>query len=528
MIVADQAEVLGFLSEPDAYPASAGSVERIDTHAAAVFLAGDRAYKLKRAVRYDYLDYSTVALRQTACEREVAINRATAPDVYLGALPVTRRPDGTLSIDGDGPAIDWLVVMRRFDQNDLLDRMAESGRLSISSMAALAASIAAMHEGAERTPDFGGRAGMRDIVDGNAEAFAEHASTIPRPLAALVTGTCRSAIDTWGDLLDQRREAGFVRRCHGDLHLRNIVMLGGRPSPFDAIEFNDTIACGDVLYDLAFLVMDLWYRAMPLHANRLVNAYLDHTEDDNGLPLLPLFLGCRAAIRAKTSATAAAMAADAEARTSLGRNALAYLELAAALLETRAPMLVAVGGLSGTGKSTLAARLAPSLGRPPGAIVVRSDLVRKAMFGQRPETPLGPPAYAPEVGRAVYTRLEARAARILASGQAVVLDAVFADPAARAAVETVARTAGARFAGIWLEAPEHVLVDRVITRVRDVSDATPDVVRRQLAAGPGEVSWTRIDGSGPPEHTERLAQSVLSDAASGGTGRSQTWLPPVM
>jgi aminoglycoside phosphotransferase family enzyme/predicted kinase len=511
MIVADQAEVLAFLSRPDSYP-DAGSVNRIDTHAAVVFLAGNRAYKLKRAVRYDYLDYSTIDLRKATCQREVEINRKTAPGLYLGAEPVSRQADGTLAIGGQGTPVDWLVVMRRFDQADLLDRMAETGRLPLSLMPSLAENVAALHEQAAKTPRYGGHGGMVEIIDGNAEAFAAYDDSLPPDRADGVTRRCRETTDENARLLDARRDGGLVRRCHGDLHLRNIVMCEGRPTPFDAIEFNDAIACGDVLYDLAFLLMDLWHRQMPAHANALFNAYLLRTGDDGGLPLLPLFLGCRAAIRAKTTASAASLEQSGAARERLGREARAYLDLAAALLDPHPPVLVAVGGLSGSGKSTLAARLAPRLGRPPGAVIARSDLVRKALFHQRAETPLGPDAYAPPVNRTVYDQLADRAARVLPTGQSVVLDAVFADAEERTRAEQVARDAGVPFAGLWLDASESTLVERVAARKDDASDATPEVVRAQVSRRIEPVGWRRIDASGLPEQTLDRAEEVLNAA----------------
>lgn len=508
MIVADQAEVLAFLSRPDSYPDAAGSVNRIDTHAAVVFLAGNRGYKLKRAVRYDYLDYSTVDLRKETCQREVEINRKTAPGLYLGAEPVTREADGSLAIGGKGTPVDWLVVMRRFDQDDLLDRMAETGRLPLSMMPALAENVAALHEQAEQTPRYGGYAGMVEIIDGNAEAFAAYDDILPPARAAEVTRRGRKAAGDHARLLDARRDGGLVRRCHGDLHLRNIVMCEGRPTPFDAIEFNDAIACGDVLYDLAFLLMDLWHRQMPAHANALFNAYLLRTGDDGGLPLLPLFLGCRAAIRAKTTASAARLEQSSDARQRLGLEARAYLNL----LEPHPPVLVAVGGLSGSGKSTLAARLAPQLGRPPGAVIARSDLVRKSLFHQRPETPLGPDAYTPMVNRTVYDQLADRAARVLRTGQSVVLDAVLADAEERSRAEQVARRAGVPFAGLWLDAPESTLVERVAAREHDASDATPELVRSQVSRRIEPIGWSRIDGSGSPEQTVSRAEEVLTAA----------------
>jgi aminoglycoside phosphotransferase family enzyme len=303
MIAEDQTAVIDFLALPTTH--GNATVERIDTHSAIVFLAGTRAYKLKRAVRFDYLDFSTVERRRASCEAEVRLNRRTAPTVYRGVVAVTREPDGSLAIDGAGTAVDWLVEMTRFAQDALFDRLAASGRLDLELMPPLADAIASFHAAAERRGDHGGKTGMKWVIEGNAAGFAEYGA------ACLEASACRRVIegafrelDRRTSLLDARRESGFVRQCHGDLHLRNIVLLDGRPTLFDGVEFNDEISCTDVLYDLAFLLMDLWRRRLPQHANAVWNRYLVEAGDLEGIPLLPLFLSCRAAVRAKTSATA--------------------------------------------------------------------------------------------------------------------------------------------------------------------------------------------------------------------------------
>jgi uncharacterized protein len=304
MITEDQSEVVTFLTSPATHGGS--PVERIETHASVVFLAGIRAWKLKRAVLYDYLDFSTIERRKAMCEAEVRLNRRTAPTLYRGAVAVTRQPDGSLSLGGSGTPVDWLVEMVRFDQDGLFDRLAARGALDLALMRPLATAIARFHEEAERRSDHGGAAGMAWVLDGNAAGFAEQGAGILDPAGcATLTRSAREPLERHGGLLDARRDSGLVRQCHGDLHLRNIVLLKGRPTLFDAIEFNDEIACIDVLYDTAFLLMDLWRRQLPRHANAVWNGYLAEASDFAGIPLLPLFLSCRAAVRAKTSATAA-------------------------------------------------------------------------------------------------------------------------------------------------------------------------------------------------------------------------------
>ncbi|HEX6213119.1 MAG TPA: hypothetical protein VF136_20225, partial [Methylomirabilota bacterium] len=304
MITEDQRDVIELLASPATHGGAA--VARIETHASIVFLAGTRAWKLKRAVRYDYLDFSTADRRRMLCEAEVRINRRTAPRMYLGVVPVVRGPDGGLALGGPGTPVDWVIEMVRFDQDDLLDRLAARGELALELMPPLAAAIARFHRDAEPRPDHGGTAGMAWVIDGNdADLRQQGAGIVDSGAVDEMTSGSRAAVERFGPLLDRRREGGLVRQCHGDLHLRNIVLFEGVPTLFDGVEFNDEIACTDVLYDLAFLMMDLWRRRLPRHASAVWNGYLKETADFDGLPLVPLFLSCRAAVRAKTSIAAA-------------------------------------------------------------------------------------------------------------------------------------------------------------------------------------------------------------------------------
>ena len=300
---------------------------------------------------------------------------------------------------------------------------------------------------------------MAWVVDGNAAGFEEQGTGIlDADLAAELTQDSRSALDRHAGRLDRRRQAGFVRQCHGDLHLRNIVLIDGRPTLFDAIEFNDEIACTDVLYDLAFLLMDLWRRRLTQHANVVLNGYLGETLDFDALPLLPLFLSCRSAVRAKTSATSAGLQSDPRRRGELEEIARGYLALAATLLRSGPASLIAIGGFSGSGKSTLAHALAASIGPVPGALVVRSDEVRKRLCGVDPLTRLDSTGYATEVTRQVYESVAERAATVVRAGHAAIVDAVFARRADRQVIECAAEAAGVPFLGLWLDAPEQVLV----------------------------------------------------------------------
>jgi predicted kinase len=287
--------------------------------------------------------------------------------------------------------------------------------------------------------------------------------------------------------------------------LRNIVLLDGKPTLFDGVEFNDEISCTDVFYDLAFLLMDLWRRRLPRHANAVWNRYLVETADIDGVALLPLFLSCRAAVRAKTSATAAELQRDAQRRGELEGMAREYLAMADHLLHPPPPCLVAVGGFSGSGKSTLALGLAPSVGAVPGAVVLRSDETRKRLYGVPPLQRLGPEGYAPNVSERVYSTLAEQAALVLRAGHSVIVDAVYTRAADRRVIEQVAEAASMPFLGLWLDAPESLLIDRTARRRNDASDADANVVRMQRDQDTGDIRWGRLDASAQ-------AASVLSSA----------------
>lgn len=493
----DQRDVVAFLADPRTHGGAA--VQRIDTHAAMVFLAGDRAVKLKRAVHYPYLDFSTADRRRAACEAELALNRRTAPDLYQRVEPVVRRGDGALALGGAGEVLDWVVVMRRFPDEALFDRMAEAGSLTPELMRGLADAIAAFHVVAERRPD---GPPLRPVVEENLEELRASPALFPPARVERLAALSTQALARLDPLLEERRRCGLVRHCHGDLHLRNIVLLDGRPTLFDAIEFDPAFAIVDVLYDLAFLLMDLEHRRLRPLGNAVLNRYLEVTGDLAGLAALPLFLSARAAVRAKIAGTVAAMKPGGSAAAA---EAVAYLDHAVAALEPPAPRLVAVGGLSGTGKSVLARGLAPSLGPAPGAVVLRSDSVRKALFGVAETERLPAEGYAPGVTERVYAILAERAAQVLAAGHAAVIDAVCARPDERALFESVARRAGVRFDGLWLEAPLELRIDRVSNRRKDASDATAEVAQRQETYDLGQIRWMRM-GAG------RVAADVLAEA----------------
>ena len=300
---ASQQPVIDFLNDPANH--GGAPVKRIDTHAASVFLAGERALKIKRAVRFPFLDFSTLAKRKTACEAEIAVNRAFAPSIYRGEVPITREPNGQLAIGGKGEPVEWAVEMQRFDESQTLDNLAETGRIDEALADALGRAVAAAHRVAPTAADAQFAETFAKIIAQNeAELASEPDLFSLQELRALAAAT-RDAFERVRPLLQARERAGLVRRCHGDLHLGNIVLIDGKPVLFDAIEFDDRIATGDVFYDLAFLLMDLIERGLHRAANIVFNRYLTDTQrihDLDALAALPLFMSVRAAIRAKVTA----------------------------------------------------------------------------------------------------------------------------------------------------------------------------------------------------------------------------------
>ncbi len=477
-----------------------GRPERIDTHGAAVFLAGSFAYKIKRPVAFPYMDLSTQEKRRAACEAEIRLNRRTAPDIYLGIAPLRRDADSlTIGAVGDPIAFgdECVVVMRRFDQHTLFDRMAARGRLGADLVLGLAEAIATFHNRAEVIRDRGGPKEMGWVVEENIEELSRRTDVFAiDDLNRLATLT-RAAVERLAATMKARMAAGFVRHCHGDLHLRNVCLFEGAPTIFDALEFNDTLAVTDTMYDLAYVLMDLLHRGLPGPACALLNRYLERFSDDGGLVLLSFFMSVRAAVRAKVSLSMADVQSDPSAAETLRGEAQDYLARAIGFLERKAPAVVAVGGLSGSGKSTVARALAPHLAPAPGAIVLRSDVIRKTLMGVEETERLGPAGYAPEVSQRVYDTLVGRAQTIAAAGFSVVADATFTKSDGRTAIADAAATVGCSFAGYWLDADPDTLVARVAARVNDPSDADAAVVRRQLADDVGVLDWVRLDGRRP-------------------------------
>jgi uncharacterized protein len=491
-----QERVFAFLTDPAMHPL----VHRIDTHAASVFLEGGRALKIKRAVHLAFLDYSTLEKRQAACDEEIKINRQFAPQIYRRVVPITQGNDGSLAIDGDGTPVEFAIEMARFDERQTIDHLAEAGPLDPDLVDAIVDAIAASHVVAPQAPAEPWIKSIMPIIEANTTAFRT-AGCFPAADIDDLGEASQSAFAGIRGLLERRGTEGCVRRCHGDLHLANIVLIEKKPVLFDAIEFDPAMASVDVLYDLAFPMMDLIRYGRNAAANALLNSYLGKTSDENldAPGTLPLFMSLRSAIRANV--LLARLGRNSGDNADVMQSAQAYFALARRLVRPPPPQLVAVGGLSGTGKSVLARGLAPDVTPLPGAVVLRTDVLRKQQFQVKETDRLPKSAYQPEITAQIYETLMQRAVRVLSQGHSVVVDAVFAHETERAAIRDAARKLNIRFVGLFLVTDLATRMSRVGRRKRDASDATPEIAEIQDKYSIGAVDWAEIDASGNPEQT---------------------------
>jgi uncharacterized protein len=497
----DQDAALAFMDQS----VRRGAAKRIDTHASIVYLEDDRVLKIKRAVRLPFLDFSTLEQRKHACEEELAVNRRHAPKLYRRVVPITRGSGG-LEIGGSGPIVEWAVEMARFDESKTLDHLARAGGIAPALAEKLADVLRGSHERADISDGSTWLPSLAKIIDRNTEKFRKQAALAGEAVMRLHEQSHRRLVAAL-PLLRRRAATGLVRRCHGDAHLGNIVLIEGQPVLFDAIEFDPAIATTDVLYDLAFPVMDLIHFDLKATANRLLNRYLQTAWDEcaGALAALPLFLSIRAAIRSHVLFTKCEQGMDDESAA----QAKSYFDLALRLLEPTRPSLIAIGGKSGTGKSVLARDVAGLIAPLPGAVILRSDVIRKQLLGVEPLVKLSAAAYGPEVTARVYDTMLARAHGIVSQGFSVIVDAAFLQEAERDELAIEARRMTADFRPIFLDAELAVRLKRIGSRQNDASDANRDVAALQESYDLGRLDWPVVDASGSPGQTLELSLTHL-------------------
>lgn len=474
-------------------------LRRIDTHMSHLFLGETRVYKLKQSRLHPFADMSSLEARRRACEAELAVNRALAPDLYEAVAPVVRGEDGAIQVGGVGEVVDWVVSMRRFPDGALLAEMADTGRLTTMHISQAVDVVAAFHAQLPARFDLGHAVDYHRILQGLRETDAEGAAALGvQPASESLFRALDRELTRQSPRIEARRKAGWVRRGHGDLHLRNICLFGGRVTPFDALEFDPALATSDLIYDVAFLLMDLRARGLDDLANSAMNRYWEALgQPEDALALLPLFMALRAAVRMAVAVEAGDLV-----------QAARYRELALDLLRPRPPRLLAIGGLSGTGKSTLARAVASALPGPCGARVMRTDVLRKTLSHVGPTARLSSQAYTPEERASVYRRLAVQAHEALGAGSSVIADATFREEPARRDIEDAAH--GHAFLGLWLKASSQVRTDRVAAREDDASDVSPAIARAQVEPDGLGVAWRVLDAERPIETLAAEARELLA------------------
>ncbi|HEY8612182.1 MAG TPA: AAA family ATPase [Roseomonas sp.] len=463
-----------------------GGVPPVETHISAVFVGPSRVLKLKKAVNLGFLDFSTPEARRRYTKRELALNAPAAPELYRAVHGIPASSDRLVAPD-DPAAVEWALEMAPVPPEDFLDAIATRGGLDTAMQDALGDVVVALRgtypaaaPGADPVAQFSA------VLRGNARAAFASGLDPGRVIAwRRAAGHCLQHL---GPLLRARAAEGRIRRCHGDLHLGNLLLWKGRPTPFDALEFDEALATIDTGYDLAFLLADLMRRCGRAAACRLLNRAVAVGDDAGLVAALPLWLSSRALIRAHCLARTAGQEEGAQ----------AFLADAESCLAPPPPRLIAVGGLQGTGKTRLGRALAPRFGAAPGALHLRSDEIRKRLAGVAPEASLPPDSYTEAASDAVHEALFRDAAAALRGGHSVIADAAFLDPARRAGIEAVARAAGTPFTGLWLDAPIELLRARIAARRGDASDATVAVLEHSATRPLGDITWNRIDASGDP------------------------------
>ena len=478
-------------------------ITRVDTHLSHIFLTGDLAFKLKRAVRLPFADFESGEARRAACEAELAVNAPLARPLYLDVRPVTRATDGRFCIGGGGTVTDWVVAMRRFDQSDQFDQLARAGELTRGLVEGAVDVVARAHAATCANLLAGYTADYRHVIEGLHQTEEHGAARMGlHATSPLLFERLDFELAHVSELIEQRRRQGKVRRGHGDLHLRNICVFQGTPTPFDALEFDARLATTDVLYDLAFLLMDLCRIGLNAHANAAMNRYWDVVnEDETALSLLPFFMALRAAVRMAVSVEAGDLA---EARI--------YRALSFDLLTRGLPVLVAIGGLSGVGKSAVAETLAPHLPGAAGARLLRTDVLRKRAANLRLDEKAEENIYAPERRAEIYDEMATRAAAAVHAGASVVADATFQAGSTRDLIAGAAR--GAHFHAYWLEASLSVRAARVSSRVGNASDANVAVATAQEEPRDLSSSWRRVDADRP---VDTIVREILRELPSGAT-----------
>lgn len=521
-----QQQLVQSLLNPGCYDPPPETVTVMETHISWVLLAGDFAWKLKKAVNFGFLDFSTLEKRRFYCGEELRLNRRFAPDLYLDVVAITGSP-AQPEFGGSGEALEYAVKMRRFPQAGLMSRIADNHQLDAGHVDEIITLVTGMHAQAGQVvtdPEAGSPEDIRHWMDEN---FTHIRNSRLEPLQQQLLDEldhwCQDTFAACRELLGSRRQEGYVRECHGDLHLGNLALVHQRITPFDCIEFNPRLRWIDVMSEVAFLVMDIQERSYPVLAYRFLNGYLQHTGDYAGLRLLNYYLVYRALVRAKVAVLRSGQTdLDAAGQLAACADFAAYLELAVQYARPRPRAIIITHGVSGSGKSWWSGHLSGQL----GAIRVRSDIERKRLFGYRPDAAIASAIdtgiYTAEAGLRTYERLAELARQVIDAGFPAIVDAAFLKRAERDRFKDLAGKLGVPCVVLHCEASVDVLRARLDKRQahgNDPSEAGIDVLESQLVTQeplqPDEFEHCSVvNASGDPSGNELAARVGELIAAS--------------
>ena len=522
----DLVRLLRELQDPQSYPDPVERVEVRQTHISAVFLAGEYVYKVKKPVQFSFLDFSTLEKRYYYCHREVELNRRLAPDVYLDAVPIVTEGD-RLKVDGEGEPIEWAVKMRRLPESALLENFLSTGDGALKLIQRLARRLADFHAGASTRPElshFGEFAAISKNILDTLPVASQHQSDIISPtVLKSLEDLIRRELGERRALIEQRASQGLPCDAHGDLHLDHVYVSPGESKTtefciVDCIEFNDAFRYIDPIADVSFLIMDLKFHGFRDLATELANAYLAASGDKTGGLLLPLYVSYRAAVRAKVdSLQLEEQEIPPAEKMRAAQRARAHWLLALSELEApgRRPCLVVIGGLPGTGKSTLAAEL----GQRADLSVIRSDVVRKRIAAAETADPshaghFQSGIYTPEWTSRTYAECLNQARQHLQHGQRVIVDATLSTEQHRLAFLNLAADFAVPHVGLLCHAAPEVVRERLAQRKNDASDADWDIYQKAaLNWEPfGNVTqpyWSTIETAKPLSEQIEIAANRL-------------------
>jgi hypothetical protein len=484
--MSESSELILSLRNPACYDHAVGSVRVIETHISWVLLTGDYAYKIKKPLDLGFLDFSSLDKRLAACKEEVRLNQRLAPDIYIGVVPITGTPEAP-RMNGEGEAFEYAVKMRQFPFDTTLDRLDAAGGMKAQQVESIAATLARFHlEGCDRaaanSPGGTPEAVWKPVAQNFAQVAPHLETTADRALLDALSRWSEAEHARLAPLMAARKQNGFVRECHGDLHLGNLAWVGGRLLVFDCIEFNSALRWIDIQSEIAFCYMDLLQRGHDNWAWLFLNLWLEETGDYAGLALLHYYAVYRAMVRAKVAAIRMAQLSGSEREAAL-KEVRGLLELAMRLTDSMTASLSITHGLSGSGKSTVTR----SLMQNPGAIRLRSDIERKRMAGldalAESDSGIGENLYTADATRQTYHRLAELAGALLDAGWPVLVDATFLARWQRDLLRGVARARKLEFRILDFPVPLETLKARILKRAKagnDASEADLSVLQHQM------------------------------------------------